>query len=105
MKETTLSIIRYLIFTVGIFASLPFVIFVFLLPTTPITSTGLIYLIACLGIFGGLIGAPWLRRGSLALFGLGVALILVTVVLRMAFPIHTCFKLVVGIFNFFQCVD
>lgn len=86
MKETTLSIIRYLIFTVGLFASLPFLIFVFLLPTTPITSTGLIYLIACLGMVAGLISAPWLRRGSLAFFGLGAVLIFVTVVLRMAFP-------------------
>jgi pimeloyl-ACP methyl ester carboxylesterase len=86
VKETTLSIIRYLVFIVGLFASLPFLVFIFLLPTTPITSTGCIYLIACLVIVSGLISTPWLRRGSLALSSIGGVLIIVTVLLRMAFP-------------------
>jgi pimeloyl-ACP methyl ester carboxylesterase len=86
LKEPILSIIRYLVFIIGIFASLPFLLFVFLLPSTPITFTGLIYLIACLVMVAGLISTPWLRRGSLALAGLGAALMLIILALRIAFP-------------------
>lgn len=80
------SILRYCICVVGIFAALPFLLFVCLLPSTPVTPTGAVYLGACLAIAGGMCSVPWLRRGSLALAGLGAGLILVTLGLRLAFP-------------------
>lgn len=82
----SLPLVRYLACVAGIFASFPFIILILQLPKTPITLTGLMYLLGGVVITISLILTPLLRRRSLALATLGAALILVTVTLRIVSP-------------------
>ena len=80
------SMIRPLIFAFGMLAALPLLAVLFLLPATPITFVGSLYLLGCILIVSGMISVPWWRRRSSTLVVLGTSLILATITLRMLFP-------------------
>jgi pimeloyl-ACP methyl ester carboxylesterase len=78
------TLIRCLLLAVGMLAAVPLLVVLFLLPSTPITFVGSLYLLGCILIAAGVIGAPWRRFSALVL--LGTSLILATMALRMVFP-------------------
>src|SRR5262245_4352987 len=78
--------IRYLFFVSCILAALPLLPIVALIPSTPITFVGALYLLGGILIVTGMISAPWWRRRSRAPALLGTTLILVIIALRMLFP-------------------
>jgi len=80
------SMTRSLGFAFGTLAALPLLAVLFLLPATPITFVGSLYLLGCILIVSGMISAPWWRRRSSTLILLGTTLILATIALRMLFP-------------------
>jgi predicted esterase len=79
------TLIRSLLLAFGILAAVPLLVVLFLVPRTPITFVGALYLLGCILIVGGMISAPWRRRFS-TLILLGTSLILATMALRMVFP-------------------
>ena len=81
-----LAMIRFLLLIFGIAAALPLLAVAALLPSTPITSVGALYLFGGILIATSMISAPWWRRGSPTLALLGTTLILVVIALRMIFP-------------------
>ena len=81
-----LAIIRFLLLTFGILAALPLLAVVALIPSTPITLVGALYLLGGILIVTAMISAPWRRRWSPALALVGSTLILAIVALRMVFP-------------------
>jgi pimeloyl-ACP methyl ester carboxylesterase len=78
--------IRLLPLTFGTLAALPLLGLAALIPSTPITLVGSLYLIGGILIVAGTISAPWWRRGSPTLALLGTTLILAIIALRMLFP-------------------
>jgi hypothetical protein len=80
------TLIRCLLLAFGMLAAVPLLVVLFLLPSTPITFVGSLYLLGSLLIVAGMISAPWRRRHSSALVLLGTGLILATFALRIVFP-------------------
>ena len=78
--------IRLILLICGTLAALPLLVLVALIPTTPITLVGSLYLIGGILIVAGMIGATWWRHGSRTLALLGTTLILAIIVVRMLFP-------------------
>ena len=78
--------IRPLLLAFGILAALPLLAVVALLPNTPITLIGALYLLGGILIVSGMISSPWWRRRSSTLAILGTTLILAIIALRIVFP-------------------
>src|SRR4051794_16250889 len=78
--------IRPLLLAFGTLAALPLLAVVALLPSTPITLVGALYLLGSILIVSGMISAPWWRGRSPTLALLGTTLILAIIVLRIVFP-------------------
>jgi pimeloyl-ACP methyl ester carboxylesterase len=77
----------WLLFGLGVLAAFPcLAVVLFLIPATPISQTGLLYLLGCLVIAAGLIGAPFWRRGPRILCLGGLGLIAATVAFRLVAP-------------------
>ena len=85
-KLAMLAMIRFLLLIFGTLAALPLLAVVALLPSTPITLVGALYLLGGILIVTGMISAPWWRRRSPTLVLLGTTLILAIIALRMIFP-------------------
>ena len=79
------TLIRCLVLAFGILAAVPLLVVLFLLPKTPITVVGALYLLGCILIACGMISVLWWRHFS-ALILLGTSLILATLALRIVFP-------------------
>ena len=80
------SILRYMLFVLGIFISLPLLVLLFFIPTTPVSTVGFIYLLSHLLIAIGMISAPWWVRRSFMIILTGGIIALVTVTIRALFP-------------------
>lgn len=85
-KNGLLLIGRLILLFCGVPAAIPFIIALLLLPSTPITFVGLIYLLGCIVIVCGMVSAPWWRRVSPALLTLGALLLFGTLTLRVVSP-------------------
>jgi predicted esterase len=79
------SLLHAFLLIFGTLAALPLLAVLCLLPTTPITLVGFLYLLGCILIASGMISAPWWRR-SVLLVLLGTSLILGTLAVRIGFP-------------------
>ena len=79
------SLIYSFLVVFGTLAALPLLAVLFLLPSTPITLVGFLYLLGCILIVSGMTSALWWRRSSILVL-LGTSLLLATLTLRMAFP-------------------
>src|SRR5215470_11638426 len=79
------SLLHALLLIFGTLAALPLLAVLLLLPTTPITFVGLLYLLGCILIVSGMISARWWRRSAILAL-LGTSLLLVTLAVRMIFP-------------------
>jgi pimeloyl-ACP methyl ester carboxylesterase len=79
------TLFRSLIFVIGVLLLFPLLAVVCLLPGTPITPIGLLYLVGGLLLVGGMIGAPWWRSSSVLLL-LGGCLLLGTTAYRLVAP-------------------
>ena len=80
------AVIRRLLLILGILGALPLLVLVALLPSTPITLVGALYLLGGILVVAGMISAPWWRRRSALLALVGSALILAIITLRILFP-------------------
>jgi len=79
------SLLHAFLLVFGTFTALPLLAVLVLLPTTPITFVGSLYLLGCMLIVGGMISARWWRRSAILVL-LGTSLLLVTLAVRLAFP-------------------
>src|SRR5690242_12180580 len=84
-KRPMRSLIHAFLLIFGVLAALPLLAVLWLLPTTPITFVGFLYLLGCILIVSGLISARWWRRSAIPVL-LGTSLLLVTLAVRIAFP-------------------
>jgi pimeloyl-ACP methyl ester carboxylesterase len=80
------STFRYILLIVGIFLSLPLIILLLFVPTTPVSAVGIIYLLSYCLIVIGMIGAPWWSRRSVMILLTGVTMALATGAIRTMFP-------------------
>lgn len=86
-KESHLNtLLRYLLLALGILLSLPVLGILSVLPGTPITLLGLVYLLSCLLVILGLLFAPLRLSRSFALILTGGILALGAICARIAFP-------------------
>lgn len=74
---------RHLLFVAGLGLLPPVALLVAFALFTPITSSGLIYTLGAVGITGGLLFAPWLKKVSPWLLAGGAAAIVVTAAVRL----------------------
>jgi hypothetical protein len=81
-----LPVFRSLLFALGILFAVPLLVILYLSIGIPISSIGTLYLIGYFLIVCGLISTPWLRQRALILSLTGIALLLVTVLVRVLFP-------------------
>jgi pimeloyl-ACP methyl ester carboxylesterase len=79
------SLVHAFLLIFGSLAALPLLAVLVLLPTTPITFVGFLYLFGCILIVSGVISAPWWRHSTLLVL-LGTSLLVVTIAVRLAFP-------------------
>lgn len=79
-------IFRYFLFAFGILISVPLLILLLLLPGTPISTVGFLYLLGSCLLALGLLMAPWRARGSSLLLLAGGAIVFVTIMARVLFP-------------------
>lgn len=87
VKENKLpSISRYALVVFGLFISLPLIVLLIFIPTTPVSAVGIIYLLSYLLIVIGLISAPWRSRRSFALILAGSTLAIATLAIRILLP-------------------
>lgn len=80
------STFRYILAVFGIFLSLPLVVLLLFIPTTPVSSTGIIYLLGYFLIVLGMICVPWWSGRSLMFILTGSMLALTTAAGRIMFP-------------------
>ncbi len=80
------STFRYILPVLGIFLSLPLIVLLLFIPTTPVSSTGIIYLLGYFLIALGMICVPWWSGRSLILILTGGMLALTTAAGRIMFP-------------------
>src|SRR5262245_36768285 len=78
--------IRNVAVLVGVIAAIPLGLLLALLPSTPITTSGALYLAASLLVVIGAITAPWRRERYRGLSRAGLVLLLVPVGVRLALP-------------------
>ena len=79
-------ILRAFLLVLGILISLPLVGLLFLVPRTPVSAVGWIYLLSYLLIVLGMVSAPWQSGRFVVLTLLGITMCLVTVAVRLMFP-------------------
>ena len=80
LKESNLSsTFRYILLIIGIFISLPLIVLLLFVPTTPVSAVGVIYLLSYGLIVTGMISAPWWPRRSVMILLTGVTMALGTV--------------------------
>src|SRR5947208_5471 len=84
-KRPMRSLLHAFLLIVGTLAALPLLAVLVLLPTTPITFVGFLYLLGGILIVSGMIGARWWRRSAIFML-LGTSLLLVTLAVRLMFP-------------------
>jgi pimeloyl-ACP methyl ester carboxylesterase len=77
---------RYLLFAFGLFLGMPLMLLLALIPRTPISLPGTIYVLSFLLIVIGLLAAPWLARHALSLILAGIFLVGAQIVIRIASP-------------------
>lgn len=75
--------LRYLLCSFGLLISLPLCILLFFVPSTPITSNGVLYLLSYALIVIGLIGAPWMMNRSWILILAGGLMMIITPATRI----------------------
>jgi predicted esterase len=78
--------IRSVAVLIGVIAAIPLSLLLALLPSTPITTSGALYLGASLLVVIGAITAPWRRQRYHGLSRAGLVMLLVLVGVRLAFP-------------------
>ena len=81
-----LSTFRYILLVLGIFISLPLIVLLLFIPTTPVSSVGIIYLLSYFLIVFGMISATWWSRRSFMIILMGVTIACVTILIRVLFP-------------------
>ncbi len=77
---------RYLFFTFGLLLAIPLLFILYLSIGIPISSTGIVYLVAYSLFVLGLVCAPWIHRWGLIISLTGIAILLVIVSVRILFP-------------------
>lgn len=80
------TVFRYVLLVCGILVGLPLLAVVFLLPKTPITSIGALYLVSYFLLVVGMVFAPWRRDFSFVFILVGSLIGFTTVMTRMLFP-------------------
>lgn len=80
------TLFRYLLFAFGLLISLPLLLLLSLLPGTPITIIGLIYLLSYSLLVMGMILAPWSPHYSSVFILVAATISFVTVTSRILFP-------------------
>ena len=86
-REKTLStIFRYFLFVVGLCIILPLIGFLFLVPGTPTSLVGMLYLLSYFFIVVGMLCAPWQPGRSSAFIFAGSALVFAVLAARILFP-------------------
>src|SRR5215207_498555 len=86
-REKTLStIFRYFLFVVGLCIILPLIGFLFLVPGTPTSLVGMLYLLSYFFIVVGMLCAPWQPGRSSAFIFAGSALVFAVLAARIVFP-------------------
>jgi hypothetical protein len=78
--------IRSVAMLIGLIAAIPAGLLLALLPSTPITTSGALYLGASILVVIGAITAPWRRQRYRGLCRAGLVILLVLVSVRLAFP-------------------
>lgn len=81
-----IAVLRYFLFTIGILISIPIVFMLFLLPNTPISFVGVLYLFSVLAINIAMLVSPWRPQWSVRVILAGTVLILFTITTRVIFP-------------------
>jgi esterase/lipase len=78
--------IRSVAVLIGVIAAIPLGLVLALLPSTPITTSGALYLGVSILVVIGAITAPWRRQRYRGLCRAGLVVLLVLVAVRLAFP-------------------
>lgn len=74
---------RFLIFSLGVVLGLPLLALIAFAFVTPITISGVAYLIGCSFAVAGLLIAPWRRKYSFVITAVGFAVIVAIVIVRL----------------------
>ena len=80
------SLFRYSLPGVGILISLPLLVLLLFIPTTPVSTVGILYLLSYLLLVIGMICAPWQRGHSFVFMLAGSALAFTTIAIRTIIP-------------------
>ena len=80
------SLFRYILLVSGVFISVPLIVLLLFIPTTPLSPLGMIYLLSYFLIVMGMICAPWWLKRSILLILAGGLLAFTTIALRILFP-------------------
>ena len=78
---------RYLLFAFGIFLSVPLLVILSVLPGTPVTAVGTLYLVSYALVVVGMLLAPLGWNRSVAFLLAGGILALATILVRILFPV------------------
>ena len=81
-----LILFRYFLLALGILIGLPLLILLILIPKSPISLVGILYLLAYILIALGLVCAPWWARRSTAFILVGSMVAAVTMTVRLLSP-------------------
>lgn len=81
-----LTVFRYALLICGILIGLPLLVFLSLLPKTPISFVGTVYRVSDFRIVAGMIFAPWQQGLSFVLIFIGCTIALITITFRTLFP-------------------
>jgi len=77
---------RYVLLVCGLLISVPLLVLFSLLPKTPISLVGSLYLVSYFLIVAGLISAPWQRNRSFVFILVGSTIVFAAFTLRTLFP-------------------
>jgi len=81
------TLLRYLLLAFGIFLSLPLLAILSVLPGTPVTALGIIYLLSYVLVVLGMVVAPLGWNQSVAFLLVGGVVALATIFVRIVFPV------------------
>jgi hypothetical protein len=81
-----LTVFRYVLLVCGLLIGLPLLVVLSLLPKTPISFIGTVYLVSYFLIVAGMICAPWRSGLSFIFIFIGCILAIGTITLRILFP-------------------